>query len=128
MAIRWRATFMISGSAALLGSSSRRMMVTGGNVTGITDQLAAEGLVDRVDVEGDRRAYRVRLTPRGRKLFHEMAAQHEAWIVEAFGGLTDKDIASIKDDMKFLIDNDMMKGTVDVESLMLPGALAGSAQ
>ena len=28
---------------------SRRMMVTGGNVTGITDQLVAEGLVERVD-------------------------------------------------------------------------------
>src|SRR5918993_820787 len=38
---------------------SRRMMVTGGNVTGITDQLVAESLVERVDVEGDRRAYRV---------------------------------------------------------------------
>src|SRR4026208_549638 len=37
---------------------SRRMMVTGGNITGITDQLVAEGLVDRVEVEGDRRAYR----------------------------------------------------------------------
>ena len=44
---------------------SRRMMVTGGNVTGITDQLVAEGLVDRVDVAGDRRAYRVRLTAQG---------------------------------------------------------------
>jgi NitT/TauT family transport system substrate-binding protein/sulfonate transport system substrate-binding protein len=42
--------------------------------------------------------------------------------------LTDKNIASIKDDMKFLIDNDMMKGTVDVEALMLPGALAATAQ
>lgn len=72
---------------------SRRMMVTGGNVTGITDQLVAEGLVDRVDVEGDRRAYRVRLTPKGRKLFHEMAHQHESWIVEAFAGLNDKDLA-----------------------------------
>jgi DNA-binding MarR family transcriptional regulator len=74
---------------------SRRMMVTGGNVTGITDQLAAEGLVDRVDVEGDRRAYRVRLTPKGRKLFHEMAHQHENWIVDAFAGLSDKDIATL---------------------------------
>lgn len=74
---------------------SRRMMVTGGNVTGITDQLASEGLVDRVEVEGDRRAYRVRLTPRGRKTFAEMAAQHEAWIVEAFGGLGERDIASL---------------------------------
>ena len=71
---------------------SRRMMVTGGNVTGITDQLVAEGLVDRVDVAGDRRAYRVRLTPKGRKMFNEMALQHENWIVEAFAGLTDKDL------------------------------------
>ena len=74
---------------------SRRMMVTGGNVTGITDQLAAEGLVDRVDVEGDRRAYRVRLTAKGRKLFHDMAHQHERWILEAFSSLTDKEIATL---------------------------------
>jgi DNA-binding MarR family transcriptional regulator len=74
---------------------SRRMMVTGGNVTGITDQLVAEGLVERIDVEGDRRAYRVRLTPKGRKLFHEMARQHESWIVEAFAGLSDKDVSTL---------------------------------
>ena len=74
---------------------SRRMMVTGGNVTGITDQLVSEGLVERIDVEGDRRAYRVRLTPRGRKQFHDMARQHEDWIVEAFSGLTDKDVATL---------------------------------
>ncbi len=74
---------------------SRRMMVTGGNVTGITDQLVAEGLVERVDVEGDRRAWRVRLTVRGRKLFNEMAQQHEAWIVDAFAGLSAKEIAQL---------------------------------
>jgi DNA-binding MarR family transcriptional regulator len=74
---------------------SRRMMVTGGNVTGITDQLVAEGLVDRVDVAGDRRAYRVRLTGKGRKLFHEMALQHESWVVEAFAGLSDKEVATL---------------------------------
>jgi len=74
---------------------SRRMMVTGGNITGITDQLVAEGLVDRVDVEGDRRAYRVRLTPKGRKLFHEMAQEHEGWVLEAFAALSDKDIATL---------------------------------
>lgn len=74
---------------------SRRMMVTGGNVTGITDQLVAEGLVERVDVEGDRRAYRVRLTARGRKLFDEMAAEHEAWIVAAFEGLSAREVESL---------------------------------
>jgi DNA-binding MarR family transcriptional regulator len=74
---------------------SRRMMVTGGNVTGITDQLVTEGLVERVDVEGDRRAWRVRLTARGRKLFNEMAGQHEAWICDAFAGLNPKEIAQL---------------------------------
>ena len=74
---------------------SRRMMVTGGNVTGITDQLAAEGLVERVDVAGDRRAYRVQLTPKGRTQFNDMAHEHEGWIVDALGGLNDKDIATL---------------------------------
>lgn len=74
---------------------SRRMMVTGGNVTGITDQLVAEGLVERIDVEGDRRAYRVRLTAKGRKQFNEMARQHESWIVDAFSGLTTKDLGTL---------------------------------
>lgn len=74
---------------------SRRMMVTGGNVTGITDQLVAEGLVERIDVEGDRRAYRVRLTPKGRKQFNDMAGEHENWIVQSFAGLSDKEIATL---------------------------------
>ena len=74
---------------------SRRMMVTGGNVTGITDQLVTEGLVERMDVEGDRRAYRVRLTARGRKTFDEMARQHEGWIVHAFGGLSPREVDTL---------------------------------
>ena len=74
---------------------SRRMMVTGGNVTGITDQLVTESLVERLDVEGDRRAYRVRLTATGRKLFIEMARQHEAWIVASFEGLSTREVESL---------------------------------
>jgi DNA-binding MarR family transcriptional regulator len=74
---------------------SRRMMVTGGNVTGITDQLVTEDLVERIEVEGDRRAYRVRLTAKGRKQFHDMARQHEEWILEAFSGLSDKEISTL---------------------------------
>jgi DNA-binding MarR family transcriptional regulator len=74
---------------------SRRMMVTGGNVTGITDQLVREGLVDRVGVQEDRRACRVRLTAKGRRLFREMAGQHEHWIVEAFSNLTARELATL---------------------------------
>ena len=61
---------------------SRRLMVTGGNVTGLTDQLVAEGLVMRRGIPGDRRAYNIRLTPKGKRQFDAMAVEHEAWIVE----------------------------------------------
>lgn len=70
-----------------MGELSRRMMVTGGNVTGITDQLVEEGLVARLDNPKDRRAYIVKLTSKGRKAFDEMAKAHEQWIVELFAGL-----------------------------------------
>lgn len=74
---------------------SRRLMVTGGNVTGITNQLVREGLVERLDVAGDRRAFRVRLTARGRRQFAEMARAHEAWIVDAFAALSAPEIARL---------------------------------
>ena len=71
---------------------SQRLMVTGGNVTGITDQLVAEGLVERMGVEGDRRAFLVRLTPEGRETFERMAVEHEQWIVQAFEGLSPREL------------------------------------
>jgi DNA-binding MarR family transcriptional regulator len=74
---------------------SRRMMVTGGNITGITNQLEAEGLVARVALSGDKRASLIRLTPKGRKHFNAMAQQHEAWIVAAFASLGEKELASL---------------------------------
>jgi DNA-binding MarR family transcriptional regulator len=74
---------------------SRRMMVTGGNVTGITDQLVREGLVERLNVEGDRRAYVVRLTTLGRTTFDDMARDHEGWIVAAFEALSPQEVASL---------------------------------
>jgi DNA-binding MarR family transcriptional regulator len=70
-----------------MGELSRRLMVTGGNVTGITDQLAAEGLVERRPIPRDRRAYAVRLTPKGKRAFDTMAVAHERWVIELFAGL-----------------------------------------
>jgi len=70
---------------------SRLLMVTGGNVTGIVDQLVKEGLVERADDAADRRAWRVRLTRAGGKAFGDMAREHEAWVVDLLGGLTRKE-------------------------------------
>ncbi len=69
---------------------SRQMMVTNGNITGITDQLEKEGLVERIKVASDRRSSLIRLTAKGKRTFKKMAAQHETWIRSMFGGLSEK--------------------------------------
>lgn len=66
---------------------SRYLMVTGGNVTGLTDELERDGLVLRERDPGDRRSSLVRLTPRGRRAFETMASEHELWILELMGSL-----------------------------------------
>ena len=72
-----------------MGELSKRLLVTGANVTGITDQLVGEGLVKREPIEGDRRAFSVRLTPKGKRVFDAMAAAHERWVIELTAGMND---------------------------------------
>ncbi|MCW5636203.1 MAG: MarR family transcriptional regulator [Rubrivivax sp.] len=74
-----------------MNALSRYLMVTGGNVTGLTDQLVAEGLVERLPDPEDRRSLIVRLTAAGRARFLDMANEHEAWLVELFDGF-DRDV------------------------------------
>ena len=70
-----------------MGELSKRLLVTGGNVTAITDLLVAEGLVERSPIEGDRRAFAVRLTAKGRRAFGAMARAHERWVIELVAGV-----------------------------------------
>jgi len=74
---------------------SSRLMVTGGNVTGLTDELQRDGLVVRASHATDRRAWIVRLTPKGRRSFEAMARAHEEWILELLGGLDRARIAQL---------------------------------
>lgn len=69
---------------------SRYMMVTNGNITGITDQLEKEGMVERIKVASDRRSSLIRLTPNGKKIFAEMAEVHEQWINELFADMAEQ--------------------------------------
>lgn len=66
---------------------SRYLMVTGGNVTGLTDDMVKKGFVLRERSLGDRRSYLVKLTRPGRRMFEQVASVHEAWVVELFAGL-----------------------------------------
>lgn len=70
---------------------SRCLMVTGGNVTGLTDQLVQEGWVERAGDPKDGRVWRVRLTAAGRLRFAQMAVEHESWLRELFHGMPSAD-------------------------------------
>jgi DNA-binding MarR family transcriptional regulator len=74
-----------------MGELSRMLMVTGGNITTIVDQLEKEGLVERLDEPEDRRSWLIRLTSAGRKGFTDMARAHEEWVVELLSGLSKRD-------------------------------------
>lgn len=67
---------------------SKRLMVTNGNVTGITDQLEKEGLVRRTVDACNRSAFIVEMTPQGKKAFDAMAREHQAWLEVLLAGWT----------------------------------------
>ncbi len=74
-----------------MNALSKRLMVTGGNVTGLSSELEKEGWVKRQLDQNDRRATMIRLTPLGLERFETMATAHEAWVTELFSGLDKKD-------------------------------------
>ncbi|MDR2188347.1 MAG: MarR family transcriptional regulator [Azonexus sp.] len=70
---------------------SRLLLVTCGNITGLTDRLVEDGMVERRDNPEDRRAYHVILTAKGRKTFEAMAVDHKRWVGSALAGLAKED-------------------------------------
>jgi DNA-binding MarR family transcriptional regulator len=74
---------------------SKYLMVTGGNVTGLADELEKEKLVERIVEAHDRRLSRVTLTRKGRRLFDKLAATHESWIASMFSGMHTNDLRQL---------------------------------
>ena len=85
-----------------MGELSRRMLVTGGNVTGIVDQLERAGLIVRTEDPADRRVYLVKLTKEGRRLFGQMAVEHESWIVNLFSGIPKREQRALNESLSHL--------------------------
>lgn len=78
-----------------LGELSRRTMVTNGNVTGLVERLEADGFVQRVTPDGDRRVTVARLTHSGTEFFETMAAAHEGWLRDIMADVDPTTIASL---------------------------------
>ena len=74
---------------------SRHLMVTNGNITGLTDELERDQLVRRENDPSDKRAWRVSLSPQGKRIFETMAQEHEKWVLELFDGLDGKTVQQL---------------------------------
>jgi DNA-binding MarR family transcriptional regulator len=71
---------------------SRLLRVSNGNITGIVDKLAADGVVLRVTPPEDRRSQIIVLSPKGREEFARQAKAHEVWVDEILGELNADDV------------------------------------
>lgn len=86
-----------AGEPLTMGALSDRLMVSGGNVTGIVTRLEREGLVLRTTSPSDRRTFNVALTDQGSKAFAHLAGVHEGWIDNIMGDLNDENMEVMLD-------------------------------
>ncbi len=79
-----------------MSAITQRLMVTSGNVTGLTNELAIEGLVARKPNPNDGRGAIIKLSAKGRRSFEAMALEHEAWVIALFAGLPPPNLAALQ--------------------------------
>jgi MarR family 2-MHQ and catechol resistance regulon transcriptional repressor len=73
------------------GDIARRMLVTGGCVTVILDNLEKDGLVERIRSTEDRRVVTVKLTSKGDTTFSSIFQKHADRVTELASVLSDKE-------------------------------------
>jgi MarR family 2-MHQ and catechol resistance regulon transcriptional repressor len=74
-----------------MGELCKKMLVSGGNMTVVVDNLEKEGLVERVPSNDDRRAIIVRFTPKGKKIFDDSFVKHAGYLTEIASVLTEQE-------------------------------------
>ena len=86
---------LVRSDGQTLASLSRSMLVTAGNITGLVDRAARDGMVERRADPGDRRAWRVHVTPKGQRAFREAERRHAAKVAKLFAGLTRSELETL---------------------------------
>jgi DNA-binding MarR family transcriptional regulator len=86
---------LVRSDGQTLASLSRSMLVTAGNLTGLVDRAARDGLVERRADPADRRAWRVHLTPKGLRAFRDAERRHATRVAKLFDGLTRSELTTL---------------------------------
>jgi DNA-binding MarR family transcriptional regulator len=79
------------------GELTRALLVTAGNVTGLVERLVRLGFVERRPVPEDRRAVRVRLSPRGQEVMRRAIPRHRRDVRAVLGSVAPRDLARLRD-------------------------------
>ena len=66
----------------LIGDLTKKHLVSGGNMTVVVDNLEKDGLVERLVSDEDHRAFYVKLTPKGKRLFDKIFLKHAQYVVK----------------------------------------------
>ena len=74
-----------------VGEIGKRMLVTGGCVTVILDNLEKEELVERIRSVDDRRVIEVRLTDKGESVFRKIFGDHARRVAELASVLSEEE-------------------------------------
>jgi DNA-binding MarR family transcriptional regulator len=70
-----------------LGAISEHLLVSNGNVTGLSARLRADELIETYQNRDDARVQEVRLTAKGRAAFRKMANAHAACVASLLGAV-----------------------------------------
>ena len=91
---RWDALFWISvsGGEATQSELAERIGVEGPTLVTMLHKLEQEGLVERRQVQGDRRAKTIRLTPAAEQVLAEIAGLSAPFRDDLLAGISDKDL------------------------------------
>ena len=84
---------------------SRQLLMHRSNVTGLVDRLERRKLVKRLTVRGDRRAYRVVLTPDGSSLMEQVLPHYYAAAELVWGDLSAARIQQLIEELQVVCAN-----------------------
>jgi DNA-binding MarR family transcriptional regulator len=98
---------LLHGNPAGLSQTelSRRLIMHRSNITGLADRLEERKLVQRKDVAGDRRAYRVVLTRAGTALLEEILPEYHARADALWDDLPLSRVSILAEDLQALARN-----------------------
>lgn len=73
-----------------------RLQVTKGNLVGLIDRLTERGWVERLQVPGDRRVNKVRITEGGKEVFHKAFPEQLGMVEKMMSGLDEGELDTLK--------------------------------